>query len=69
VLNTLPHDFGLNFDLTDLSIGIYGFLLVIVMVLRPQGLLPEKRRKLELTGALAPSDSELAEPTSTGVTQ
>jgi branched-chain amino acid transport system permease protein len=69
VLNTLPHDFGLNFDLTDLSIGIYGFLLVIVMVLRPQGLLPEKRRKLELTGALAPTDSELAEPTSTGVTQ
>jgi branched-chain amino acid transport system permease protein len=69
VLNTLPHDFGLNFDLTDLSIGIYGFLLVIVMVLRPQGLLPEKRRKLELTGSLAPTDSELAEPTSTGVTQ
>ena len=42
VLNTLPHDFGLNFDLTDLSIGIFGFLLVLVMVLRPQGLFPER---------------------------
>ena len=44
VLNTLPHDFGLNFDLTDLSIGIFGFLLVLVMVLRPQGLFPEQRQ-------------------------
>ena len=63
VLNTLPHTFGLNFDLTDLSIGIYGFLLVIVMVLRPQGLWPEKRRKRELTGAIAPEQKELGEPT------
>ena len=62
VLNTLPHTFGLNFDLTDLSIGIYGFLLVIVMVLRPQGLWPEKRRKRELTGEIAPEQTELAEP-------
>jgi hypothetical protein len=26
------------------------------MVLRPQGLLPERRRKLELTEAIGPSD-------------
>ncbi len=62
VFNTLPHTFGLNFDLTDLSIGIYGFLLVIVMVLRPQGLWPEKRRKLELTGGVPSEMTELAEP-------
>jgi branched-chain amino acid transport system permease protein len=68
VLNTLPHTFGLNFDLTDLSIGIYGFLLVIVMVLRPQGLWPEKRRKRELAGEVAPELTELAEPSSGGVT-
>jgi branched-chain amino acid transport system permease protein len=49
VLNTLPHSFGLNFNLTDLNVAIFGFLLVLVMVLRPQGLLPERRRKLELT--------------------
>jgi branched-chain amino acid transport system permease protein len=67
VFNTLPHTFGLNFDLTDLSIGIYGFLLVIVMVLRPQGLWPEKRRKRELAGAIAPEMTELAEPTQMNV--
>jgi branched-chain amino acid transport system permease protein len=67
VLNTLPHTFGLNFDLTDLSIGIYGFLLVIVMVLRPQGLWPEKRRKRELTGAIAPELTELGEPSQVGL--
>ncbi len=66
VLNTLPHTFGLNFDLTDLSIGIYGFLLVIVMVLRPQGLWPEKRRKRELAGAIAAEMTELAEPSQVG---
>src|SRR3954454_10411009 len=49
VLNDLPSTFGLNFNLTDLSFGIFGFLLVLVMVLRPQGLIPERRRKLELT--------------------
>jgi branched-chain amino acid transport system permease protein len=68
VFNTLPHTFGLNFDLTDLSIGIYGFLLVIVMVLRPQGLWPEKRRKRELAGEVAPELTELAEPSAGGVT-
>jgi branched-chain amino acid transport system permease protein len=50
VFNDLPHTFGLTFSLTDLSFGIFGFLLVLVMVLRPQGLFPERRRRLELTG-------------------
>jgi branched-chain amino acid transport system permease protein len=62
VLNTLPHTFGLNFNLTQLSFGIFGFLLVLVMVLRPQGLVPERRRRLELTGELAAEDAQLAEP-------
>jgi branched-chain amino acid transport system permease protein len=50
VLNELPAKVGLDFDLTELSFGIFGFLLVIMMVLRPEGLLPERRRKLELSG-------------------
>ncbi len=50
VLNELPAKVGLDFDLTELSFGIFGFLLVIMMVLRPEGLLPERRRKLELGG-------------------
>ncbi len=61
VLNTLPQKFGLNFNLTQLSFGIFGFLLVLVMVLRPQGLFPERRRSLELTRAIDAQDSELVE--------
>jgi branched-chain amino acid transport system permease protein len=49
VFNTVPSKIGLDFDLTELSFGIFGFLLVIMMVLRPEGLLPERRRKVELT--------------------
>ena len=48
-LNDVPAKIGLNFDLTELSAGIFGFLLVIMMVLRPEGLLPERRRKIEMT--------------------
>jgi branched-chain amino acid transport system permease protein len=51
-LNGIPAKLGLNFDLTQLGFGIFGFLLVIMMVLRPQGLVPEKRRARELTEAL-----------------
>ena len=40
--------FDLDLDLSELSSGIYGFLLVMMMVLRPEGLIPERRRKLEL---------------------
>ncbi|HWF74801.1 MAG TPA: branched-chain amino acid ABC transporter permease [Solirubrobacteraceae bacterium] len=61
VLNTLPKDFGLNFSLTQLSFGIFGFLLVLVMILRPQGLFPERRRRLELTAAIAAEDAQLVE--------
>ena len=56
---SLPHHFGLNFDLTDLSFGIFGFLLVIMMVLRPEGLLPERRRKLELTEGIGTGEVDL----------
>ena len=52
VLNEVPSKIGLDFDLTQLGFGIFGFLLVIMMVLRPQGLIPEARRKAELTEGL-----------------
>jgi branched-chain amino acid transport system permease protein len=60
VLNDLPSKFGLNFSLTQLQVSIFGFLLVLVMVLRPQGLLPERRRQLELTAGIG--ETELQEP-------
>ncbi len=49
VFRDVPSKIGLDFDLTELSFGIFGFLLVIMMVLRPEGLIPERRRRLELT--------------------
>jgi branched-chain amino acid transport system permease protein len=48
VLNPIPRQLGLEFDLTQLSFGIFGFLLVIMMVLRPEGLIPSRRRQIEL---------------------
>jgi branched-chain amino acid transport system permease protein len=58
VLNPIPRDvFGLDFDLTQLSFGIFGFLLVIMMVLRPQGILPERRRRAELTEGMATDEA------------
>ena len=62
VLNEVPSKIGLNFDLTQLSFGIFGFLLVIMMVLRPQGLLPEKRREIELTEGLDDHTVEVSRP-------
>ena len=60
VFNTLPSKIGLDFNLTQLSFGIFGFLLVLVMVLRPQGLFPERRRRLELgEGIGAGEDAEI----------
>jgi branched-chain amino acid transport system permease protein len=61
VLNDLPTKVGLNFNLTQLSFGIFGFLLVLVMILRPQGLFPERRRRLELTAQIAAEDAQLVE--------
>jgi branched-chain amino acid transport system permease protein len=61
VLNNLPAKFGFHFQLTAVEFGIFGFLLVIMMVLRPQGLIPERRRRLELTARIAAEDAQLVE--------
>jgi branched-chain amino acid transport system permease protein len=52
LLETAPnalHDAGITIDSSQLTGGVFGFLLVVMMVLRPEGLLPERRRKLEMT--------------------
>ncbi|HKH17981.1 MAG TPA: hypothetical protein VKA57_10675 [Solirubrobacteraceae bacterium] len=58
VLNDVPSKLGLDFDLTELGFGIFGFLLVIMMVLRPQGLIPEKRHKVEFEEGIGAGDVE-----------
>jgi branched-chain amino acid transport system permease protein len=42
VLHDLPRSVGLDFDLSSISSGIYGLMLVVLMLLRPEGLLPER---------------------------
>jgi branched-chain amino acid transport system permease protein len=57
VLDSVPGKLGLNFNLTDLGFGIFGFLLVIVMILRPEGLLPDRRREIELTEGIGAEET------------
>jgi branched-chain amino acid transport system permease protein len=49
-----------HFDLTQLSFSIFGFILVLVMLIRPEGLLPESRRKMELTEGIGAGGSDEA---------
>ena len=55
-LNGVPDKFGLNFDVTAINFGIFGFFLLAMMVLRPEGFLPSSRRKLELHGEVDETD-------------
>jgi len=52
-------NFGTNIDVPLYSFGIYGLIIVIVMLFRPHGLLPEARRKREFEHTL--HEEELAE--------
>jgi branched-chain amino acid transport system permease protein len=50
-------DAGLNFSFTEISFGVFGFILVIMMVLRPEGLIPERRRQMELKEGIGETES------------
>jgi branched-chain amino acid transport system permease protein len=39
---------GIDFDPTKYQFGIYGLIIVAMMLLRPTGLIPERRHKIEL---------------------
>jgi branched-chain amino acid transport system permease protein len=43
-LAQLPGELGLGFDLTQIAPGLYGFLLVLVMLTAPGGVWPASRR-------------------------
>jgi branched-chain amino acid transport system permease protein len=45
--------------MTQITFAIYGFLLLLMMILRPQGLLPERRHKMELAEHAETSDETL----------
>jgi len=41
-------DAGLKFDPTKYQFGIYGVIIVLMMLFRPAGLIPERRHKIEI---------------------
>jgi branched-chain amino acid transport system permease protein len=59
VINDLPSNVGLDFDMTQITFAIYGFLLLLMMILRPQGLIPERRHAMELTEHADTTDDTL----------
>src|SRR5512133_3922234 len=42
VLYSLPRRVGLDFDFSSIASGVYGAIIVVVMLLRPEGLLPAR---------------------------
>ncbi len=50
VLGSLPRRIGLDFDFSAIASGVYGAVLVLVMLLRPHGLVPTRRRRRTWTG-------------------
>jgi branched-chain amino acid transport system permease protein len=65
-LNALPHDIGLNFDVTQVNYGIFGLFMLAMMVLRPEGMLPSRRRKLELHEQEGGAERAASEPEEPG---
>jgi branched-chain amino acid transport system permease protein len=48
-----------HFDLTQLSFSIFGFILVLVMLIRPEGLWPERRRQMEMREHIGVGETEM----------
>lgn len=44
-------DLGLTFTFSEVTFGVFGFVLVLMMVLRPEGILPERRHQIEMASA------------------
>jgi ABC-type branched-subunit amino acid transport system permease subunit len=47
-LTNFMHNFGLQIDLTNSRFLIYGIILVMTMLFRPEGLIPSRQRRSEL---------------------
>jgi branched-chain amino acid transport system permease protein len=47
----------LRFDVTEVQFGIYGFIIVLMMLFRPVGLIPDSRHKRELEEGDLPTDT------------
>jgi branched-chain amino acid transport system permease protein len=49
VFYDVPGKVGLDVDLSEISSGIYGFVLVVIMLVRPEGLLPDRRHRVRMS--------------------
>ena len=61
VLELRPASFAARALGLVIDVVVHVVLLVLVMIVRPQGLLPERRRRLELTAEVAAEDAQLTE--------
>ena len=53
----LNNETPLNFEVAKYQFGIYGVIIVLMMLFRPVGLIPEGRRKREIEEADMPTDT------------
>ena len=58
-LDTLPDKVGLDFDFSGVKFGLFGFFLITMMILRPEGFIPNRRRRIELHEGDATDDEAL----------
>jgi len=52
-LDGVPRAVGLDFDLSAVASGVFGLMLMLVMLLRPEGLVPERARGRDPTWSAA----------------
>lgn len=53
----LRNETPLEFEVAKYQFGIYGFIIVVMMLFRPEGLIPERRRKREIQEGELPTDT------------
>ena len=53
---------GLDFDPTQYQFGIYGIIIVSMMLFRPTGLIPERRHKIEIEEGVHDTPSTTSSP-------
>ena len=51
--HSINQTFGTSFEVPKYQFGIYGLIIVVTMLLRPEGLIPSQRRKAELHEGVA----------------
>ena len=59
VLYSLPRRVGLEFDFSAIASGVYGAIIVLVMLLRPAGLVPAASSVMTRTNAAVAREREL----------